>query len=264
MNITKAERRTSIIRKYFNLEGARILEIGALNSPTFTREEFRVEYADYASKTELAKENKANPRYAIDGLVDVDHVISGQKYHEVIEGKFDIVVANHVVEHVPDVLGWLHDLGQLLLPNGIVFLSVPDRRFMFDIARRESNFIDLLRPHIDRQSKPDFFNILDHFWHYKPVKVADVMAGRHHELMKAMRLSPEAAISQAVRVSELPYAAVHCHVFTDTSFAETFALLREFGYLAYGDIRVQPTEVGSQEFHAVLGGFDASLYRHRA
>jgi SAM-dependent methyltransferase len=260
--MNKAEKRTSIIRKHFDPEGARILEIGALNSPTFTKNKYRVEYADYASKAELAEGNKTNPRYAIDGLVDVDHVIAGRQYHEIIRNKFDIIVANHVVEHVPDVLGWLHDLGQVLVPNGIVFLSVPDRRFTFDIARRESNFIDLLRPHINRQVKPDFFNLLDHFWHYKPVKVADVMEGRHHELMKIMRFSPENAISQALRISKLPYAAVHCHVFTDTSFADTFPLLREFGYFAYRDIRVQPTEVGSQEFHAVLGGFDASLYRH--
>ena len=223
-----AARRTAIIEKYRDPESSRILEIGALDSPTFVKERHEVKYVDYASKADLSRLGAKNPRYAMERLVDVDYVALTGEYTEVIQEKFDIIVANHVIEHVPDAIGWLHDLGKLLTPDGILFLSVPDRRFTFDIARRESNFIDLLRSHLTRQKKPDFLNLLDHFWNHKAVKAADVLADRHHELMAKMRFSPKAAIENALELSLRPYADVHVHVFTEASFLETFELVAQF------------------------------------
>lgn len=255
------QRRIDLIKRHLDPASAAILEIGALDSPTFTRDRYQVKYVDYASREDLARDRGNNPRYAYERLVDVDYVVLGQRYCEVVDRKFDVIVANHVIEHIPDAIGWLQDLGKLLQPRGIVFLSVPDRRFTFDIARRESNYIDLLRPHLAGQTKPDFLNLLDHFWNHKSVKPADVLQGRHHDLIKKMRFTPEAAFSNALRLSRQPYADVHCHVFTEDSFKEAFALIRGFGYLAYTSMTVYPLREGNNEFNVVLGGFDESLFR---
>lgn len=255
------QRRVDLIKKHLDPTSVTILEIGALDSPTFTRDRYQVKYVDHASREELARGGGSNPRYAYDRLVDVDYVVLGQRYCDVVDSKFDIVVANHVIEHIPDAIGWLQDLGKLLRPEGIIFLSVPDRRFTFDIARRESNYIDLLRPHLAGQIKPDFLNLLDHFWNHKSVKPADVLAGRHHDLMKKMRFTPEGAFDNSLRLSQQPYADVHCHVFTEASFKETFDVIRGFGYLAYTSMSVYPLREGSNEFNVVLGGFDESLFR---
>jgi len=256
-------RRTQIISQYQDPYTAAILEIGALDSPTYTRDAFNVKYADFAFSKELSSHSKNNPRYNLERIVEVDYAVVGNKYSEMINSKFDIIVANHVIEHVPDAIGWMHDLGKILSPGGIVFLSVPDKRFTFDIARRETSFLDLLRAHVTRQAKPDFFNLLDHFWNHKSVKVADVLAGRHHELLKRRRFSPVAAIDIALQMAKRDYADVHCHVFTESTFEEILILLREFGYFAYEQVASFPVKESSNEFNVVLGRYKESLYVDR-
>ena len=43
------------------------------------------------------------------------------------EGRFDIIVMNHVLEHVSDPVGFLRDAFRLLSPGGIIHLSVPNQ-----------------------------------------------------------------------------------------------------------------------------------------
>jgi hypothetical protein len=81
--------------------------------------------------------------------------------------------------------------------------------------------------------------------------------------MAKMRFSPKAAIENALELSLRPYADVHVHVFTETSFLETFDLLRNFGFLAFQQMVVCPLERGLNEFNVVLGGFQESLYNAR-
>lgn len=42
------------------------------------------------------------------------------------KGKFDVVVMNHVLEHVPEPVGFLQDAFRLLAPDGIVHIAVPN------------------------------------------------------------------------------------------------------------------------------------------
>src|SRR6185436_9508930 len=48
---------------------------------------------------------------------------------------YDWVVASHVVEHVPDLIGWLADLAELTADGAALVLVVPDRRYTFDALR---------------------------------------------------------------------------------------------------------------------------------
>jgi SAM-dependent methyltransferase len=251
--------RVSVIQKHLDPRKARILEIGALDSPTFRPLEYDVFYADYASREELSKNGERNPRYKYDRLVDVDYVVSGKRYPDIINEKFDLIIANHVIEHIPDVIGWLHDLGTLLHPDGMVFLSVPDRRYTFDIVRRESNFIDIIRPHISRQTRPDLLNILDHLWYYKQVKAPEIWEGTHLEAMQRMRFTHAECIVAAEMASRKPYADVHCHVFTELSFCELIEDLKKFGYFGFEELAIEPVIQGSNEFYVMLKKFNPSV-----
>lgn len=248
--------RVSMIQQHIDPKQVKILEIGALDSPTFKAPEFRISYVDYASREELSKKSATNPRYAFERLVDVNYVVCGERYSDVIPEKFDLIVANHVIEHIPDVIGWLYDLGTLLRPDGMIFLSVPDRRYTFDIVRRESNFIDLIRPHITKQTRPDFLNILDHFWNHKSVQASDAWDGTHHAAVQRMRFSHTEAMAHTDKASKLPYADVHCHVFTASSFAELMEDLQKFGYIGFQDLAIGPVARGSNEFHVMLKHFN--------
>jgi len=238
------------------LEASRILEIGALDNPTFRRPEFNVAYVDYATRQELAKKGNVNPRYQYDKLVDVDYVVNGRRYHDVISETFDLIVANHVIEHIADPIAWLYDLGMLLNPDGCIFLSVPDRRYTFDILRREASLIDLLRAHAYKQTKPDFFNILDHLWYSRPaVKARDVWRNDYHHLLGQRRFTPEQVLTAAKQHANEAYADVHCYAYSEPTFKQLLHELSEFSLLGFQDIEMFPVAEMTNEFYVLLRRF---------
>lgn len=74
------------------------------------------------------------------------------------DASYDIVVCNHVVEHVPDHRRALRELGRILSARGFLFLSVPDparRAQTEDWARPDPQ-----RHHHYREFGPDFADLL--------------------------------------------------------------------------------------------------------
>lgn len=251
--------RLSTIRSLHDPQLCRILEIGALNNPTYRRPAYRVEYVDFATREDLARRGAGNPRYAYEGLVDVDYVVPEGRYAEIIGEQFDLVVANHVAEHIPDLIGWLDDLGRLLTPSGAIFLSVPDKRYTFDLLRREADCFDLIHAHVNGQKKPNFANILEHFWCTRPVKTSDIWNDAHHADLEKRRFTAQQAVDTSIRFSRADYADVHCHAYTHRGFDALCQDLRGFGLLGFQDVRTFEPESGSNEFHVVLSAFDPAL-----
>ena len=91
------------------------LEIGPLATPRVRKDEGSVRYLDHASTTELKRKYATDKamRDRLDEIVDVDYVI-GEKMtaSEVVapDAPFDYVIASHVIEHIPDPIGWMADL----------------------------------------------------------------------------------------------------------------------------------------------------------
>ncbi len=50
----------------------------------------------------------------------------------------DLLVASHVIEHVPDLITWLREIASVLKPTGQARLAIPDRRYTFDLLRVET------------------------------------------------------------------------------------------------------------------------------
>ena len=46
--------------------------------------------------------------------------------HETGKRKFDIITANHVLEHVPNPVEVLHLMGEMLAPGGLIWIAVPN------------------------------------------------------------------------------------------------------------------------------------------
>ncbi len=136
------------------------LEIGALCSPLLQKSEANIKYYDIFPKETLIEHFQEF--YPGRTFVDVDFVARTRSLSEVLgERKFDYFIANHVIEHIPDFIGFFKAVAEHLNPGGKFFLAIPDRRFTFDINRPETSAGHLIVDHEDNGSVDAAEHILD-------------------------------------------------------------------------------------------------------
>lgn len=233
-----------------NLSTAIGAEIGALCRPVVTRSDGTVYYVDHASTAALREKYKLDPNVDIDALVEVDAVWGRQSLSEALGGKFvDYVIASHVVEHVPDLVGWFGEIGAILKPDGQLRLAVPDKRFTFDLMREDSRISDVLSAHVVRARIPQPQAIIDHVVNVRyDVNTAAIWAGNPSNGRPAHTFADAIGAAQDAFVNG-NYHDVHCWVFTPASFAKICRLLVENGLLAMSCANFFDTERNELEFH---------------
>jgi SAM-dependent methyltransferase len=228
------------------------LEIGPLASPLVPRISGRpIYYADYAPRAVLQEHSRHDPNVDIDAIPEIDFVI--QPLPADLGPKFDYIVASHVAEHVPDLVGWITTLFGWLKPNGRVVLAIPDKRHCFDVLRSNSTSGQVIEAFKDRRPRPTFGTIYDamrlavHYdtarsWveHIPPETLVPIFA-------------PETAFWSAEESQRTGnYQDCHCWVFTYETFMEIIADLNRRGVAAIHVVRSSEPVPGSNEFHVVL------------
>ncbi len=83
------------------------LEIGPLTSPVVTKDQGEIYYLDHLSTDDLRKKYVDDPSIDKSRIVDVSFVAPDGDLSTACAGKqFDYVVASHVIEHIPNMIGW--------------------------------------------------------------------------------------------------------------------------------------------------------------
>jgi len=131
------------------------LEIGPSYNPILPkRGGHQVETVDHCDAAELRAKYAAQPEVDAGKIEDVDHVWRGEPLADLVgAGRFDIVVASHVIEHTPDMLGFLRECERALKPTGRLLLAVPDRRRTFDFFRPASTTGAVLQAHHEQRTR---------------------------------------------------------------------------------------------------------------
>lgn len=151
------------------------LEFGALDKPIASREIFNVKYIDHLPKGELKKKYRNNEFVNLNNLVEVDFVTNNKPLTTVIKNeRFDFIIASHVIEHIPNFIGFINECFTLLKPGGILSLIIPDKRYSFDIYRRQSTFSDIYSAYIEKKYKPTVRDICDHYFEVVKVSPKDL------------------------------------------------------------------------------------------
>ena len=122
---------------------------------------------------------------------------------------FDWVVASHVIEHVPDVIGWLADLAELVVDDGALVLAIPDLRYTFDVHRPPTTVGQMIAAHDRGDQRPTSRAVYDHF--------SSVVNYHHKELWRGVIPMYEARVHTLAEAHERVLEArnggyVDCHV----------------------------------------------------
>jgi hypothetical protein len=113
------------------------IEIGPGHNPIAPKKEgYNVHIIDHMSREELIAKYKDH-HVDLANIEEVDFVWQGGSYPELV-GKtkhYDWIIASHLIEHTPDLIGFLNDCDSILKEDGVISLVIPDKRFCFDHYR---------------------------------------------------------------------------------------------------------------------------------
>jgi 2-polyprenyl-3-methyl-5-hydroxy-6-metoxy-1,4-benzoquinol methylase len=114
----------------------RLIEIGASYHPIVPKSAgWQTTVVDHADREELAKKYR-NLGIDVEPIEPVDIIWREGTISDAFPadqfGRFDGLIASHVAEHIPDLIGFLQAADRLLKPDGVIALALPDKRAMFD------------------------------------------------------------------------------------------------------------------------------------
>ena len=238
------------------------IEIGALDRPLVHPGDGPVLYVDHADTPTLRQKYAGDPGVNMDTLVEVDAIWGANTLREALQARaanpdtpvlVDYVIASHVVEHVPDLVGWLDEIHEVLKPNGELRLAVPDRRFTFDCLREDSRLSDVMTAHLARARRPLPQAILDCELNAVPgVNFIKLWASDHSDGLPTPRPDWTNAIRLARDAMEGGYHDAHCWAVTPYSLADIFVALAEHGLLRLACAKFEDTGYANFEFYLTM------------
>ena len=234
---------------------APLLEIGPYTTPAFRRPAHDVRYLD-AFGTEELRARAVAGNMDPSGVPVIDHVWHGEPYATLVRTPMAAVFSSHNIEHQPDLIRHLRELGDILEPQGRLFFAIPDRRYCFDHFLRETTFADVFGAYHEKRRAHNAASVL-----------TSRMLITHNDMIRHWRgdhglspfltpITPERAAMARETMAEIEgtrdYIDAHAWQFTPASFRALIDFLALSGMIPFQVERVYPTMRYTNEFHAVL------------
>lgn len=247
-----ADKRLARLTHDVPLPEARGLEFGPANNPTALPEGFRVAYVDHAIDAQAG----------LPDAVPIDHAWAGSGSLAEVIGRglpesagLDFALAAQVAQYVPNLLGWFRGIHAVLRPGGVLNLSLPDRRFMFDAGRSDSTIAELVEADLLNYEQPSPRQIFAHTYQARAVEPGAIWAGE--DPTRAPRLCGQYALELAHKQADETFAShgyqlCHCWVFTPLSFLDAVEAAARLGLFPFVLNRIAGTEPGGFEFYVSM------------
>jgi SAM-dependent methyltransferase len=236
-----------------DVAATRGLEIGPLATPILRPPHANIRYVDHADQQALRAKYANDPTINIADIVPIDAVWADKTLAQCFLGEqFDYVIASHVIEHVPDVIGWLAEIAAILRPNGHLILAIPDRRTTYDVLRRETTLADLIDAHFRAARRPTPGQVFDCKANVAAFTQQQAWAATPPNAPPARFATLAYALSQAEQSRDGAHIDCHCSVFTARSLLSLLDNLLELHLLPYRLERFYIACGGSNEMSLIL------------
>ena len=181
-----------------------------------------------------------------------NYIWTGQRYKDLVgqNERFDLVVASHVLEHVPNLIAFLNDVGDILTDSGELRVIFPDYRFCFDWSRQPTRIADIVAAHIENRTKPAVADVYDEYalkntggfkndpkYHWNTVESKNIVPDKHWHRVATRK----------AEMSSSEYVDVHVWRFDPDSFVEYMTFLNSEGLITLKLVNVVRAE--PNDFH---------------
>ncbi|MCK5607969.1 class I SAM-dependent methyltransferase [Candidatus Pacearchaeota archaeon] len=207
-------RREILLKNSPSIKQLKGIEIGALCYPTLNKEDSNILFLDRLHTSELI--NFHGSEYSNENFTEVDFVTNDAPLKDVLKGeKYDYFIANHVIEHLPDFIGWMEDLYDHLNDNGIIFLAIPDKFFTFDKNRMETSCGHIIVDYEDNDQVDAAEHFLDALIYHEQIPDiywSEINKGRytftHHHHVFSFKSFLDKIITPLIRLKYLKYSII--------------------------------------------------------
>lgn len=241
--------REELIRSRFD-RTMRLIELGPSYNPIVAKADgWQTTTIDHASRDELLQKYGAMGVATVDRIEPVDFVwqegpLTGL-IPEHLHGSFDGLVASHVGEHFPDLIGFFKSASALLKSDGILALALPDKRVCFDFFQPLTTTGDLVDAHRQgriRHQRRTFFN-QSAYLTMRNAEVGWPHVGSTAPFQLAHSIfQAQQAYDAASEDPAKPYTDCHAWAFTPKSFELLILELNLLGHIDWSIRTIEPAE----------------------
>lgn len=219
------------------------LEISPLFRPATNKDVHNVHYTDYTTTEDNISKHA---HYKHPEIVEIDFVWTpGKQLKECVSNGiiYDWAIASHVLEHVPDPIGWMLEVFDVLKTGGILSLALPDRNKCFDRNRSLTDASEWIHAWLSEDKRPNAKQLYDFLSKTTTEdEFGKLLDLNHYTKDEALNFTLNSHVTGT-------YFDAHCSVFTGESFSNLILELNDLGVL---NAQISEFKEGFDEFYIQL------------
>lgn len=229
------------------------LEIGPSHSPFAPKKDgYQVHILDHMSREQLVDKYREH-KVDLAAIEDVDFVWQGESFVELTDlpKHYRWIIASHVIEHTPDLIGFLLECDSVLDDRGVVSLVIPDKRYCFDHYRPITSLAQVIDGHVSKRARHTPGTVAEYCLNV--VSRADCLAwnAAADGPLKLMHTLEDAKKYMQIALAGDEYLDVHAWCFVPHSFRLLIHDLHSLGLIPFREVEFVEGE--GFEFFMTLG-----------
>lgn len=254
---TAMKARRELFLGLFDFTDGRGLEIGPLDASISDPEQHDVRYVDVFDTEGIREHYAHDPNVVLELIPPIDFPLHRDgRVLSLAEAAapgapYDWVIASHVIEHVPDVIGWLEQLASVTTDDARLLMAVPDRRYCFDRHRPPTTTGEALLAYQEGHTRPSVRAVYDFFSTAVAVNPRHLWSGKRPPGRSARIHGPDIVRERVEQARAGEYVDCHVWTYTPQSLLEQVKELRGLGLCQWYVERLEERR-GTVEFLALL------------